>query len=386
MRQVDVVCYTSKRCNLRCRYCYELALLADRTRMSLDQIERMFQNFASWAAACDEAVALRFAWHGGEPMLIEPDFYWQAFERQRATFSGSGVRVSNAVQTNMTVLDDARIALLHDGFDNVGVSLDVFGALRVSQRGRCVQASAIANLERAVCGGVTASGITVLGRHNVAHVDDIYHFWRDRGMDFRLLPMEKGLYDLEQGLELEPNETLGALCRLADLWLCDDHPVAVEPLMTHLGPILHAARAPGNRTAPYDPVERESVILVDTDGTLYSHGERFEPAGRRGNIFQTPYADVLAGERHRASAEARRRRMRDTCSSCAHYRRTCTGHPIADGAMEFVDHDSGGALRCTVARGFISHIQRRLAEAGIIDAATGAASAALRAAQHHEHA
>lgn len=383
MRQVDVVCYTSKHCNLRCSYCYELELVSQRQRMSLHQIERMFENLATYFEACGETVTLRFAWHGGEPLLIDPAFYWRAFERQHALCSSSRVRVTNAVQTNMTVLDDERVALLRDGFDDVGVSLDIFGDLRVTRRGRPIEALALRNLERATAAGVQASGITVLGRHNVERVADIYRFWRDRGMGFRLLPMEKGLYDLEQGLELTPTRTLEALCELADLWLCDDEPVAVEPLLSYLGPVLHSARSPDHRVVRYDPLQREAIILVDTDGSIYSHGERFEPAGVRGNIFETPYASVLDGDRHRISAEARRQRVDETCSNCPHFGRACTGHPIADCGQEFMMRNADGTAQCIVARGFIDHLGRRLEEAGIVEAATATATAAFRTAHDH---
>src|SRR5262249_675036 len=36
MRTVDIVVFTSKLCNLRCKYCYELPLLSDKTRITLE--------------------------------------------------------------------------------------------------------------------------------------------------------------------------------------------------------------------------------------------------------------------------------------------------------------------------------------------------------------
>src|SRR5688572_31658203 len=88
MKCVDFVCYTSKLCNLRCRYCYELPLLSDKRRMELPQIEALFAHVAEHYAQCDEPLQLRFQWHGGEPLLIEPDFYWRVFELQQRAFAG----------------------------------------------------------------------------------------------------------------------------------------------------------------------------------------------------------------------------------------------------------------------------------------------------------
>ena len=136
MRTVDIVVFTSKLCNLRCRYCYELPLLTDKTRISLEQMERAFRHFDAFFRAAKEPALIRFCWHGGEPLLIEPEYYWKAFELQRQIFAGSPNRVVNSLQTNLTVLDDARLDLLRNGFDQVGVSLDVVGGLRVNAAGQ----------------------------------------------------------------------------------------------------------------------------------------------------------------------------------------------------------------------------------------------------------
>jgi uncharacterized protein len=75
MKSVDIVCYTSKLCNLRCRYCYELPMLSDRTRMSFEQIERMFTNVDAGYRGHNEPLGINFQWHGGEPLLIPPEIY-----------------------------------------------------------------------------------------------------------------------------------------------------------------------------------------------------------------------------------------------------------------------------------------------------------------------
>src|SRR3954466_9223944 len=124
MKRVDIVCYTSKLCNLRCRYCYELPMLIDASRMSLQDIERMFVNVERGYRAYNEPIGINFYWHGGEPLLIPPSFYDRVFEIQRRVFPESTRRITNSIQSNFTVMDDDRIALLQR-FDAVGISLDL---------------------------------------------------------------------------------------------------------------------------------------------------------------------------------------------------------------------------------------------------------------------
>lgn len=362
MKRLDIVCYTSKLCNLRCRYCYELPMLGDRARMSLDSIERLFANVAAGLGSAADPVEINFCWHGGEPLLIPPHVYRQIFDVQRRVFAGSPHRLSNTTQSNFTIIDDERLALLAE-FDAVGASLDLFGGLRVDRRGADSQARAIENLDRVRAAGIDVGGITVLSRANVSHVREIYEFYRSRRMRFRVLPVEKGLYPEGASFELGPREVLAAFCALVDLWLADDAPVAVQPLDRFLRLVLHANRHPGNRVPGYDPV-RPSVLLVDTDGSVYTYGERF--GHTTGNLFETPLDRVLASDAYAHTLEGIRARVSRTCGTCTHYRRACMGDPVGESCQDFVEYDDEGGVRCVVARGVIDHLEQRLRERGHI--------------------
>ena len=362
MKHVDIVCYTSKLCNLRCRYCYELPMLGDSTRMSLDSIERLFVNVLRGLSDAAGPVEINFYWHGGEPLLIPAASYRQMFDIQARVFAGSAHRVTNNIQSNFTVVDDERIALLRE-FETVGASLDLFGGLRVDLRNRDSAARAIRNLDRVRDAGIDVGGITVLSRANAPHVEEIYRFYRSRRMRFRVLPVEKGLYPDGQPFELGPHAVLDAYTKLLDLWLADDEPVTVKPLDRFLCLVLHANRRLENRVPPYDPVH-PSVLLVDTDGSVYTYGERF---GRTaGNLFATPLDRILAGDDYAETLQAIRARMQSTCSRCPHYQRACMGDPIGESCQDFIEHDDDGSVRCIVARGVIDHLEQRLRERGNI--------------------
>jgi uncharacterized protein len=385
VKRVDIVCYTSKLCNLRCKYCYEGPMLSDKRRMSHESIERMFESFAEYYATIPERTLIRFQWHGGEPLLIEPEFYYRAFELQQRVFAGTHHKVTNIVQTNMTVLDEARIALLRDGFDEAGVSLDLFSGLRVNKRGLCVQNKAIKNLDTALAAGVQLSGITVLTRALIERIPEVYRFWRDRRLAFRLLPVESGLYESGQGFEITAKQTLGALCTLADQWLADDDPVSVEPLSRVLYLLMHGRMSEAHRVGVYDKAKWESVVLVDTDGTVYGYADRFEAARSPGNVFQQPFSQLMAHERHQLAVSEANARVAAACRKCEHYGRSCTGDPMGEGENAFTERDEQGNPVCIVTRGFIDHLALRLTQAGIIDRATGLLSKSyLQSSQQQE--
>ena len=134
-RQVQFVIKSSKLCNLRCRYCYEFAELGDRAAMTLEQLDTMYRHIASYYRRFDFDVEIQFVWHGGEPLLHSLDYYWQTFDRQQDIFGDRARYVTNVVQTNLTTLNQERLDLLAQGFDGVGVSIDLFGGLRTRQTG-----------------------------------------------------------------------------------------------------------------------------------------------------------------------------------------------------------------------------------------------------------
>jgi uncharacterized protein len=365
MRRVDIVCVTSKLCNLRCRYCDEYPLLGDKRTMRLDQVERMFENIETHFRRRETPLRLHFQWYGGEPLIIEPDVYRKFFEIQQRVFSGSIHRITNGVQSNFTLIDNDRIALLRDSFDVVGVSLDLFTGLRVDASGRCQESRIIGNLDRVSAAGVRTSGITVLSRPNLHRIPDIYAFYRKRGMTFRLLGLEKGLYEPGQDFEITPRETLEAFTTLADLWLADETLLAVQPVDRYFSLLLHSRSHPESKLATYDRA-RPSVLIVDTNGSLYHYGERFDTSLIAGNIFENRLDQILTSPHYIDSIRRSRLRIDATCGGCSYFGRACSGDPIGEGQQDFIEHDERGHVRCIVARGLIEHLESRLDSGKIV--------------------
>ena len=110
-------------CNLRCRYCFyldrcELYPETPRHRMSDEVLEHMLSTFL----ATDQP-EYSIGWQGGEPTLMGLEFFKKvtALETQ---YGRPGCRVSNGLQTNTTLIDDAWAQHLARYSFLVGVSID----------------------------------------------------------------------------------------------------------------------------------------------------------------------------------------------------------------------------------------------------------------------
>jgi uncharacterized protein len=363
---VTVVLIVSTLCNLRCKYCYEYPDLANRHHMSLDELERVFGEVARHYAGSTSR-HVRFAWQGGEPLLLAPDYYRAALERQRRAFGTSALSVSNVIQTNLTVLDTARVALLVECFDGVGVSHDVVGDLRVDAGGRSRTRAVEANLDTLIRAGVPLGGISVLNRQNAAHVREIYDFWQARGLPFRLLPMHRGPFPSLGEAGLDAEQVHRALAQCVDLWLSDTgRPKPVAPITDMIHAVVRARTRP-EPSASGDRRDAAQIHIVNPRGFVGGVNDLLDLEHAYGNVFEQSLSLILEGEKSgralaRANAEVGR-----TCTTCPYFRRACDGHPVADGGKELWRRDASGAIVCVVQRKTLAHIERRLRDAGLFD-------------------
>jgi uncharacterized protein len=369
---ITFVLIVSKFCNLRCRYCYEYPDLGDRRRMSSTELGRIFAAVADHFGS--ESVSIRFAWQGGEPLIHEPAYFREALSLQEDVFRSRPQRVVNVLQTNLTVLDDERIALLKDRFDGVGVSHDVVGDLRVDARGRTRTAKTVANLSKLIEAGVRLAGISVLSRKNAAQIADIYAFWRNRGLPFRLLPVHSGPFADAESFALTPEQVCRAYCECFELWLADEGaPADVAPLGELLSGVLRR-HAGLSRVSPYHERKRfrESVLIIGTDGCVGGANELLDLQHAYGNVFESSLSQLLASDGHQRSVMRAESAIQRACADCPFFGSACSGAPIAESEKDFRTFGTSPRARCPIARRVLAYMERRLTECGFIDSVTGA--------------
>ncbi|WP_437934138.1 radical SAM protein [Sorangium sp. So ce341] len=366
-REVIFVLKLSKFCNLRCKYCYEMEELGSRGLMSLEQLRRMYSTIHDYYTEADRRDGMRttiqFNWHGGEPMLVEPGYYRRTFSAQREIF-GDRLDVVNSVQTNLTVLDDERIQLLRDGFDGVGVSIDLFGGLRVNLSQRDQQGRVLRNMDRLREAGVTFGCITVLTRSSIKHLKEIYRFYESAGISFRILPLH-GDYRSQQHDELavSPADVLDAYCTLADLWLQGDGSIRVIPVLDYIETVIKQF-TPGRRREYFDPRAWMPLLAVNTNGDCQHLSDPYgSPEWTLGNIFTMSLAEILSGAARERSIRATEERMAFNCARCKYFG-SCSGYPNEFHNCQEVS--PSGVRICAVEPQLYDHIERRLRQAGLL--------------------
>lgn len=303
----------SKLCNLRCKYCYEFDSLADPRRIPADRLRTLFTKIRDISATFQARP--KICWHGGEPLLLPPEFYYQALAIQEEVFGGGDYLPPNVVQTNLTRLSSSTLALLRR-FSHISISLDLFGGLRRDARDADSQQLVLENMSALANAGIGFGAITVLTSANLPYITKIFEFFNSAGIGFRVLPFYRSASKEQiEEYALSHEQIVSAFTALVDLWLMFSNGISIQPIDEY---IRAAALATAQTTRPftYNKRQLEHVYVVDTNGDLYSVADTYDRRYCHGNLFDDSVTALIASpNRSRAIAETERR-MAGTCDSC----------------------------------------------------------------------
>ncbi len=363
---IEWVVEASTFCNLRCAYCYQWDGLADRSRMPLDVWAKVL------AAACDEHVhrsqrlgrpqQTRIIWHGGEPLTLPIGYLERTLELKTEAVAAAGIppdEVGAAMQTNLYAISDAAIELLRRHRVGFGVSLDVVRGVRLSSNGATTEDRVMANIGRVHRAGLSCGAITVLAKHTCPMVTDVYDFWAERRIPFRVLPLFAGPPGRnEDRFAASEDDLVAALCRLFDHRLRDPAPLPVAPLDEWTTNVVRHLL--GAAARPYDRRRwGDDVIVVRPDGRIFQVAETGDDRLALGDLARQTMAEVRASDAYAASLLRSEDVTRRRCTGCR-YQGACDGWPAHTAA---VDHPAEG--RCHVAHRVHLHIESRLRRAGL---------------------
>ncbi len=170
-------------CNLDCAYCYYLPTKSvydgHEHRMRLDVLESICAGYLPRAA--DEVT---ICWQGGEPMLAGLKFFEKAIEFQHK-YKRPGQQVSNALQTNGTLLDDDWCRFLRANRFLIGLSMDgpphLHDRYRRDNAGRPTHARVMQGLRMLQEHDVEYNILCVLNQANVGAPVEVFQYLLNLG-------------------------------------------------------------------------------------------------------------------------------------------------------------------------------------------------------------
>ena len=217
------------RCNLRCSYCYYLAkeqlFPADSRRMADDLLERYIAQRLQTAPGPNT----HFEWHGGEPTILGLDYFRRIVELQRKHVV-PGRSITNGLQTNSVLLDDAWLDFLAAESFNVGLSLDgpadLHDGFRTDAAGRPTHRDVVRAFQRLARRRVRCDVLCVLHAENVRVPLRLYGFFRELGVRLlQFLPLVEWRAEAPAGVSprtARPEAMGDFLCQVFDEWIGHD--------------------------------------------------------------------------------------------------------------------------------------------------------------------
>jgi uncharacterized protein len=163
-------------CNINCSYCY----LPDRN--SRDRMETATAYIAARRLADDGLLGddLTIVWHAGEPLVLPPAYYEDAFAAIKDAL-GADCDISHSIQTNATLIDDAWCDFFLKHAVKVGVSVDgpeqLHDRSRRTRSGRGTHAKVMRGLAALRRAGIPHHAIAVVTEESLEQADAIHAFF-----------------------------------------------------------------------------------------------------------------------------------------------------------------------------------------------------------------
>ena len=345
-------------CNLECRYCYYLDKLSLASpgvapRMPVDLLERyIVQHFE---AASDPVVT--FSWHGGEPTLLGVEYFQQVVALQRR-HCPRGTRVSNGMQTNGLLLDEAWCRFLAREEFRVGLSLDgpaeMHDAYRVARGGQPTHARVMRAFELLQRHRIPHDILCVVHDGNVRRPLSVYRFFRRIGARaLGFLPLvERGPDGAVRPFTVPAGAYGAFLCAIFDEWVeRDTERIAVQAFDEATRP----ARGLDHALCIFRETCGE-VPVLEHNGDVYSC-DHFVDAGHRvGNIREVSLATLLEHPAQRAFGLAKRETLPRACRECDVLPQ-CHGGCPKDRFLLTPDGEAGLNYLCAGYKRFFRHVQ-----------------------------
>jgi uncharacterized protein len=339
-------------CNLHCSYCFYHGRPGDpytgraARRMSGEVLETLIRQ----AMGLDQARAV-FGWQGGEPTLCGLEFFERVVALQKR-HGHPGQVVSNGLQTNALLLDDAWARFLRQYSFLVGVSLDgpakYHDHYRLDSGGAGSHARVIESIAHLERHGVAYNILSVVNRETGGHGAEIFDYLAGQGFRYlQFIPCVE--IDPATGQVAEfsvlPEQYGDFLCEVFDRWYNGGNPdVSVRDFDSILGCYL------GQKATVCCYQERcGGYLVVEHNGDLYPCDFYVRASLRLGNLSEVTLEQAFDSDDLRRFA-AQKTNPRSECHSCA-WRVLCQ-----QGCPRFVG--LGGASRhylCRALQQFYAH-------------------------------
>ncbi len=271
---------------MACRYCD--ADIYSHKRISFELLAHLVKK------ALKTGAEVNFVWHGGEPLLLGREFYRKAVWLQQR-FKLPEQHITNSLQTNGTLLDDAWLDFFDQAGFSIGLSLDgpaqSHDKQRVLAKGagsfekvmRAARLMQERNREFGVLAVVTEDTIRLGAK-------ELFRFFVDNGLKKFDLLCQHPAINVGRGEYIPRHAHSRFLREVFDLWLAEDDP---EICIREFDSILRRLIGGQHTFCVLAGGCIGKYYAIDPDGSIFHCDEfMFDPNYNLGNIRTTDFREL----------------------------------------------------------------------------------------------
>ena len=373
-------------CNLDCKYCFYL------------EKEKMYPGENSWRMSdavlekyvreyihSQPVAEINFAWQGGEPTLLGVDFFRKAIALQKKFADGK--IISNAIQTNGTLLDDEWGEFLAANKFLVGLSIDgpaeLHDQYRVDKRQQPTFERVMRGLEFLKKHRVDFNTLTVVNRANSQSPLEVYRFLKSIGSEFLQfiplveraaptemktagydfaappLPGERGSPSVVTPWSVEAKQYGNFLCTIFDEWVRNDvGKTFVQLFDVALGNWMGL----GSSLCVFAE-KCGSALAIEHNGDLYSCDHYVYPQHKLGNVMNHSLGAMLNSPPQLKFGNDKLDALPKFCRDCE-VRFACNGECPKHRFIHTPDGEAGLNYLCPAYKKFFNHIDPHMKTMG----------------------
>ena len=326
-------------CNLSCKYCYYIEkkkLYKDTDSFIMQPY--VMETFIKEFIELQDTPEVQFSWQGGEPTILGVNFFKKVVELQN--YYANGKRVSNAIQTNGTLLDDEWCDFFSENAFLVGLSIDgpreMHDHYRIDKLGNRTFDRVMHGLELLKENKVAFNTLTVVNDLNSQYPLEVYRFLKEAGAKYmQFIPLVERNQDYsakEIGLKLSMPPASGEngnICSVTkwsvkptrfgkfyseifNEWIRQDvgsyfvqfFEVVLNIWLGYGSPLCHFAQRCGN--AP----------ILEHNGDIYACDHYVYPQYKIGNIIDMPLKEALESPQQKEFGNSKFDSLPGYCREC----------------------------------------------------------------------
>lgn len=356
--KINLIMKVTSKCTLACSYCQYMADLTDNNSNLVMSREILHRSISQLMALPSRNVT--FIWHGGEPLLVDMDFYEEAICLQ-SQYQREDQKVMNNIQTNATLLNQEWIDFLQTNNFNISISLDgpdeIHNRHRLYPSGKSSFDRVMQAVQLLMDNNLKFGLLAVVTKESIEKPSEIYNFFVNNGFkSFDFLPCIKTNKRAGEmiGSFITASEFSDFMIQVFDFWIKDDNP---DIRIRYFGNILKGILG-GKPSLCKFAGTCSNFITIDCNGDIYPCDNFVGYSDLKfGNILSNDLQVVIESDKHKYFVE-KINAIKLECSNCEWYQ-------ICRGGCPYYSYMSGQNFSnwnyfCETRKSIFRHIEERV--------------------------